>query len=120
MCKIILCSTRFSDSTVGKKTAPLQNASALGNVSSNKIFQRNLRVYCSTFVGSLEAVAQEIAAARKSAVELSALPDKPESGETMELDNFAAVREKELLAEVELKRKIRMTPVSTDDQEVLL
>ncbi|XP_075243677.1 uncharacterized protein LOC142337920 [Convolutriloba macropyga] len=68
--------------------------------------------------GSLEAVAQEIAAARKSAVELSALPDKPESGETMELDNFAAVREKELLAEVELKRKIRMTPVSTDDQEV--
>ena len=56
MCKIILCSTRFSDSTVGKKTAPLQNASALGNVSSNKIFQKKfacmLFYFCRIFRSS--------------------------------------------------------------------
>merc|ERR1712226_22713 len=70
--------------------------------------------------GSLESVALDIAAARKSEVELSSLPTESaaSAGETMELDNFAAARERELMAEVELKRKIRMTPVSTDDQEV--
>ncbi len=67
--------------------------------------------------GSLESVALEIASTRNSSVELSSVPTK---GDTMALDNFAAAREAELLAEVELKRKIRMTPVSTDDQEVSL
>ena len=66
--------------------------------------------------GSLESVALDIAAARNTLLENVAAS----KSETMELDNFAAAREAELLAEVELRRKIRMTPVSTDDQEVCL
>ena len=64
--------------------------------------------------GSLESVALDIVAARSAALEMA----PASKSETLELDNFAAAREAELLAEVELKRKIRMTPVSTDDQEV--
>jgi U4/U6 small nuclear ribonucleoprotein PRP4 len=67
----------------------------------------------SAVYGSLESKAADIVALSKNDS-----PNVPGAKDVMELDNFAAAREQELLAEVELKRKIRLTPVSTDDKEV--